>query len=158
MEWFASFENTALSIWVRESPLVFPTILILHALGLGALVGVSVLYALGALGIVRNVATAALRPVDRLLWIGFVVNLASGLLLLAAYPAKALTNAVFYVKFGCIIAAFVLLSSLRAYDTGEIEAGRARKRAIAVLLLWGGAITAGRLLAYTHHVLLASHL
>jgi hypothetical protein len=30
--------------------------------------------------------------------------------------------------------------------------------AIAVLLLWAGAITAGRLLAYTHHVLLASHL
>jgi hypothetical protein len=158
MEWFVWFENTALSTWVRESPPVFPTILILHALGLGALVGVSVMHALRALGVVRNVAMESLHAFGPLLWIGFVVNLVSGILLLAAYPAKALTNAVFYVKFACIAAAFIAVSSLRRSELRGMDEQARRVRAVAVLLSWAGAITAGRLLAYTHHVLLASHL
>jgi len=158
MDWFAWFENTSLSSWVRESPPVFPTILILHALGLGALVGVSVMYALRGLGVVRTIPAAALRAFVPLLWTGFVVNLISGVLLLAAYPAKALTNVVFYVKFACIIGAFIAVNALRACEVGRTPENALRLRAIAVLLLWAGAITAGRLLAYTHHVLLAAHL
>ena len=155
MEHFAWFENTGLSTWVRESPLVFPTILILHALGMGALVGVSVLFALRALGVTAAVPNALLRAFVNTLWMGFACTLISGVFLLIAYPAKALTNTVFYVKLACVIAAFGTLRALYVRDTKLDGANRAR--AVAVLALWFAAITAGRLLAYTHHILLASH-
>ena len=39
-----------------------------------------------------------LRHFARVMWLGFWLNTASGLLLLIGYPTKALTNPVFYMK------------------------------------------------------------
>jgi hypothetical protein len=159
MESFLWFENTLLSIWVRESPLVFPTILIAHAIGMGTLVGVNVLIGLHALRVSPQLPGAMLVRFLPLMWAGFLVSLFSGLLLLAAYPAKALTNPVFFLKFVLIALAFVVGQRVLRRITGQpISTGSPRIAAIGLLLLWAGAITAGRFLAYTHHVLLASHL
>jgi hypothetical protein len=93
-----------------------------------------------------------------LAWIGFIASLVSGLLLLAGYPAKALTNPVFYLKFACIGAAFALwLRMRRIMNAGDVV-GTLPMAGIGLLVLWAGAITAGRFLAYTHTILLASHL
>lgn len=161
MESLAWFESTALSVWVRESPLVFPTILIMHALGMGALVGVNVFLGLRAFGLVRSVTAASLERFVPLMWIGFIACLVSGLLLLAGYPAKALTNGVFYLKFIFLGAAFIVSLRLRGRLADASHAGLAgslRLSGAMLLLLWAGVITAGRFLAYTHTVLLASHL
>jgi hypothetical protein len=162
MELFVWFENTQFSTWVRESPLVFPTILIAHALGMGCLVGVNVFVALRSLGFVRAISAEMLRRFVPILWLGFFASLGSGLLLLAAYPAKALTNSIFYLKFSLIGAALLLLRSMRVkatlIDGLDVLPIGVRIHAIALLMLWAAAITAGRLLAYTHSVLLASHL
>ena len=37
------------------------------------------------------------------MWLGFGINLVSGLALLLAYPAKALTNRVFYMKMALVV-------------------------------------------------------
>jgi hypothetical protein len=161
MEFFAWFEDTSLSIWVRESPLVFPTILIAHALGMGTLVGVNVLIGLRAVGFAKAVPSAMLERFVPLMWTGFVASLLSGLLLLAAYPAKALTNPVFFLKFVFIGGAFALSSGIRRRligSDGSTPGSSLRTAAALLLLLWALAITAGRFLAYTHSVLLASHL
>jgi len=161
MEWLAWFENTSLSIWTRESPLVFPTILIAHALGMGALVGVNVFLGLRAFGFVRSVSAATMERFVPIMWLGFVACLGSGLLLLAAYPAKALTNGVFYMKFIFMAAAFAVSLRLRrrlVQANDQVVAGSLRTSGAMLLLLWAGVITAGRFLAYTHTVLLASHL
>jgi hypothetical protein len=154
MELFAWFEQTALSIWVRESPLVFPTILIVHALGMGAVVGANVA---GFFQILRRVTrTDPLRAFVPIIWIGFVASLMSGALLLAAYPAKALTNPVFYLKVLLIAAGFALFHVLRRQSTSPAQRTSVIA-AVALLAMWFGTIAAGRLLAYTNHVLLASH-
>ena len=85
---------------------------------------------------------------------GFVVNAFSGILLLIAYPTKALTNPVFYIKLGCIAGAVaVVLWMQRRILVPEAPGVRgpstARVWAIVSLVLWAGAILAGRLLAYT---------
>jgi len=93
------------------------------------------------------------------MWLGFGINALSGLLLLAAYPAKALTNWVFFLKLLCIVIALSVLQHLKGElaGTGEHDVStRARRLAFASLLLWTVTIFAGRLLAYTHHILLAS--
>jgi hypothetical protein len=159
MESFLWFENTWLSIWVRESPLVFPTALVAHAIGMGTLVGVNVLIGLRALGVTPQLSGAMLVRFLPLMWAGFLASLFSGLLLLAAYPAKALTNPVFFLKFVLIALALVVGRRVLRRIAGQpVSIGSLRTVAIGALLLWAGAITAGRLLAYTHHVLLASHL
>jgi hypothetical protein len=165
MEFFAWFENTALSIWVRESPLVFPSILIAHALGMGTLAGINVLIGLRAIGVAKAVPPAMLERFVPLMWTGFIASLLSGLLLLAAYPAKALTNPVFYLKFVLIGGAFALSNAVRrrlsapdAQMSVPLAWTSLQWAGAMLLLLWAAATTAGRFLAYTHSVLLASHL
>ena len=159
----ASIEQTALGVWVRESPslLAFPFILWLHTLGLAMLAGSSVGLALWLLGR-RTVPAFDLAGIYRVMWLGFAINALSGVTLLAAYPAKALTNWVFFVKLALVAAAVWVLQQTRnelAVANGtqaRAISGRARALAVSSLLLWAGTILAGRLLAYTHHILLAS--
>jgi hypothetical protein len=165
MELLASFELNPLSVWVRESPslLAFPFILYLHTLGLAMLAGINVGLAVWLLAR-RAVPSFDLTGVYRVMWLGFGINAASGLVLLAAYPAKALTNWVFFVKLVLVALALWALERTKGEiviatgaDSREVSR-RARQLAILSLCLWAGTILAGRFLAYTHHILLASEL
>jgi hypothetical protein len=159
----ASFEQNAFSVWVRESPslLAFPFILYLHTLGLAMLAGTNVGLDLWLLAR-RTVPPFELKGIYQLMWLGFAINLLSGLALLAAYPAKALTNWVFFAKMTLVVIALWVLERLKgelavpqgaaSRDVGK----RALQLAVLSLVLWAGTIFAGRLLAYTHHILLAS--
>ncbi|HVJ30455.1 MAG TPA: hypothetical protein VNA66_09135 [Gammaproteobacteria bacterium] len=163
MALFASIERMGLSVWVRESPslLAFPFILFLHTLGLAMLAGLNVGLDAWLLGR-RKLPPFELPNIYRVMWLGFGINALSGLALLAAYPAKALTNWVFFVKLLCIAIALWVLQQLKGElvvaggTAGRDVSGRARRLALASLLLWTATIFAGRLLAYTHHILLAS--
>jgi hypothetical protein len=163
MALIASFEQNAFSVWVRESPslLAFPFILYLHTLGLALLAGVNVGLDVWLLAR-RTVPSFDLKGVYRVMWLGFGINLLSGLALLAAYPAKALTNWVFFAKLTLVVIALWVLQRMKAElvvaggaAAREVTA-QARYLAMLSLFLWAGTIFAGRFLAYTHHILLAS--
>ena len=151
-------ESTALSIWMRESINVFafPMILSYHTIGMGFVAGLSAAMDLRILGVGRRVPLLELKRFLPVLWAGFWLNAASGVLLLIAYPTKAVTNPVFYVKLTCIGFAVAILRSIARsifqnpnLDLGEVPA-RGKWLAGASLFCWGGAILAGRLLAYTY--------
>jgi hypothetical protein len=154
----ALIENSALSEWIRgsESIFAFPAIITLHTIGMGFLAGGSAAIDLRILGFAPGISLKALGRFLPLLWLAFAVNAVSGTLLLIAYPTKALTNPVFYVKL-CLIALAIGLvfrirgALLRAPDAGWAPvASRTRMLALASLASWVALITAGRLLAYTH--------
>lgn len=163
MAFLANVEQTGLSLWVRESPSLwaFPFILFLHTLGLAMLAGLNVGLDAWLLGR-RKLPPFELANIYRVMWLGFGINALSGLVLLAAYPAKALTNWVFFAKLMFIAIAVWVLQRLKgelAVAGGTVERDvtrRARHLALASLVLWTATIFAGRLLAYTHHVLLVS--
>jgi hypothetical protein len=163
MEFFANIERMSLSVWIRESPslLAFPFILFLHTLGLAMLAGLNVGLDVWLLGR-RKLPPFELPNIYRVMWLGFGINALSGLVLLAAYPAKALTNWVFFAKLLFIAIAVWVLQRLKgelaaAGGTAERDVTRrARRLALASLVLWTATIFAGRLLAYTHHILLVS--
>jgi hypothetical protein len=95
------------------------------------------------------------------MWLGFGINAVSGVVLLIAYPAKALTNWVFFAKLLLIVGAVIVLERMRGDAAISLAAdgtvsARARGLAAISLLLWTGTILAGRLLAYTHSILLVS--
>ena len=160
MNFFIWLEGTAISEWVRGSPSLwgFPFILFLHTLGLALLAGLSSALACGILFWPERVPRAPVVSLFPLMWIGFGINAVSGLLLLAAYPAKALTNPVFYAKLIAIAIAVVVLQWLRGRlalpATGGMK--RLKHAAWALLALWLTATFTGRLLAYTHTILMAS--
>ena len=154
---FAWVETWPLGIWLRESTTIwaFPFVLILHTVGLAFMVGVNVAIDLRALGGAMGVPLISLRRYYRVMWAGFWINAFSGVLLLIAYPTKALTNPLFYLKLTLIAAGVVLAMKIRVYLTsGTVGANdaaprRLRKLAAISLLIWVASITAGRLLAYT---------
>jgi hypothetical protein len=84
------------------------------------------------------------------MWLGLWMNVLSGIALLVAYPTKALTNPVFWLKLGLIAAGLVMLKALlRRADDGDRVSRGTRLLAVASLAGWAATITAGRFLAYT---------
>ena len=124
---------------------------------MGAEVAPGVVGKLGAVAVRRVAAVPliSLRRYYRWMWAGFWVNAFSGVLLLIAYPTKALTNPVFYLKLALIGVGIKLAYVIRRHMlAGEGGAGAAvspglRTLAALSLLVWVATITAGRLLAYT---------
>lgn len=162
LSWLAGIEQTALSVWIRESPslLAFPFILFLHTLGLAMLAGLSVGIDTWLLVARSAVPARLLAGIHKVMWLGFGINAISGVLLLAAYPAKALTNWVFFTKLLLVALAMWVVElinrdiSAPSSSDGRVS-GRARRLAWASLALWAGAVLTGRFLAYTHSILLA---
>lgn len=160
LELYASFELTGFSTAVRELWWVFPTILVFHSLSMGLMAGIGVVSALRALGFARQIPIAMLRTFQPLLWLGFLVAATSGLLLLAGYPAKALTNPLFFIKLMMLAGAIWLTVTLISPRQNLLSHGQlpARLSALLTIGLWLAVIASGRFLAYTHSVLLASWL
>jgi hypothetical protein len=161
-------ESTTLSQWIVGSPsmFAFPGILVLHAIGMGFAVGVSAALDLRILGVAPRIPLIEMRRFLPVLWAGFWLNAVSGVLLLIGYPTKALTNPVFYLKLTLIGVAMVLLVRISRSVFGDVDitstsdgvlALRLRRLAMASLVCWAGAITAGRLLAYTYTRLTQLH-
>jgi hypothetical protein len=156
-----TIEDTGLSTWLRESesPFAFYFILLFHTFGLALLVGANVVVDLRLLGIARGIPLAPLQRLFRIMWIGFAMNAVTGVLLVIAYPTKSLTNWDFYLKLAVIGLAVWVMQRLKSEvfeDASLSEADMmARGAALAKwsLFLWFGAITAGRLLAYTYKYL-----
>jgi hypothetical protein len=154
-------EESGLSVWIRDSPSVFAYwfILSFHAIGMGLLVGASAVIDVRILGFARDLPLAPLKWLYRVIWIGFWIQIVSGVLLLIAWPTKALTNPDFYVKLTLIAIAITMMAMLkrRVFDDASLSEPamivRGKRLAAWSLVVWAGAITAGRLLAYTYSYL-----
>ena len=147
-------ESLPLSVWVHESPSVWaqPTVLTLHTMGMAVLVGASWVLDLRLLGVSRNIPLSAFRWVFRAIRVGLIVNVTTGVLLFAQRATSLGTAIPFLIKMGLVIASVATLVPLRSLvfrsDAEHEVSGSARLLAIASILAWSGAITAGRLLAY----------
>src|SRR5262245_61981262 len=153
-----SIEASSFSTWLRESdsPFAFYFILLFHTFGLALLVGGNTVVDLRFLGVQRAIPLVPLKRIFPIMWSGFAINAATGVLLLIAYPTKALKNPFFYAKLILIAFAVWVMTRLksRVLDDSNLDeaAMLARGRPLAKwsLVLWIAAITAGRLLAYTY--------
>ena len=161
MDWkgfFILFEEGAIGTWVRESPsmLAFPTIIALHAVGMGLVAGTNAAMDFRIFGFARRVPIYTLENLVPVMRFGFWLNAVSGVLLLLAYPTKALTNWVFYLKLTLIGLAMVDTLLIRKHiiqkSSVDDTSVSARGKILAGLSLacWAGAIVSGRLLAYTY--------
>jgi hypothetical protein len=156
-----TIEESGFSSWLRESesPFAFYFVLLFHTFGLSLLVGANTVMDLRLLGVAKEIPLAPLKRLFPVMWLGFIINATSGALLLYAYPTKALTNPVFYVKLTVIGFAIWVMTLIknRVFEDPSLDEKTMIARGASLakwsLLLWIGAITAGRLLAYTYNYL-----
>lgn len=147
---FASIERWPLSVWAREDYYAYFVALIFHAWGMALLVGGGIVIALRALGVGSAAPLQKFRGFIALMWLGVVLAVPSGLVLLVAYPAKAFTNPIFGIKFACLIGAALLVRRLMR---GDAPPRNIRLLAAFSLLLWLGGVCAGKLLLHTYRIL-----
>ena len=156
-----TIEASGLSVWLRESPslLAYPAFLAAHTIGMAFLAGPSVAIDLRILGVAPRLPLAPLERFFGLMWLGFTVNVVSGVVLLIAYPTKALTDPVFYIKLGFVVLAVMYMRLIRNRVFRALPAGedllvtKGKFLAVASLICWTGAITAGKFMEYTYRYL-----
>lgn len=158
MDAIAWFEQTAFSAFMREDFYAYFVALILHAWGMALLVGGGVAVSLRVLGVARQTRLERWRALFPIMRVGAMLAIVSGLALLAGYPAKALTNWVFALKFACLLGAAWLVANMArvSFSKGIEPVGLVKLQAGLALLLWLGAVAAGKLLLYTNVMLMTT--
>jgi hypothetical protein len=149
-------ENLSFSQWVKDAPTIwaFPTILIVHTLGMSIVAGVSAMLSLVVLGFWPAVPMKPFARAFPLLWWGFGINAVTGTMMLVADATTKLTTVDFYIKMAFVFAGLYVLIRMRRqiFDDPQLDqapvSGSAKVLAWASLACWFGAIISGRLLAY----------
>lgn len=155
LQWFARIELSTLSIGVREVWWVFPLVLVIHSLSMAMMAGFGVVVSARAMGFAASLPMHTLQRFTPLFWAGLAAATLSGLVLLLGYPAKALTNPLFFIKLITLLGTgWITLQLLKNRWLAPTDT----QLALACLSGWFAVIFAGRFLAYTHSVLMASWL
>lgn len=145
-----SLEDSALGLLISSSIWGYPIALSLHALGMGVLVGISVMLALRVLGVAQAIPTSAILPYWRLAIAGFVVNLVSGTALFFGSASSLAGNWAFLTKLAFLVVSLILTFRLvkAAYKTEYEKTNSHRFLAISSLLAWVATIVFGRIIGY----------
>jgi hypothetical protein len=151
-------EQTSVGSAVRDSLWLFPTIETLHLFGIVLLVGSTAALDLRLLGLsLRNQSVSTVA--ERLLpwaWVGFAVQIITGLLLFASEATKCYTNAAFRLKMLMILLAGVnamafhwtAYRSVGKWDNSPTTPIGAKLAGSFSILLWFGIVAAGRWIAF----------
>ena len=160
MEFLIWIQDTVFSTWLRESDWALFALLIVHTIGMAFLSGTGMVVALRILGIAPQVPLSLLSRFVPVMMLGLIAAILSGVLLVVSYPAKALTNPLFYIKLAILTIALLVtrrivkhITSNSQFDLGPLP-DSLRRRAMLSLALWAFGITAGKFLAYTNTMLL----
>jgi len=151
LQWLSA---TPVSRWARESDYGFYILLTGHAIGMALVVGIIFVLGFRLLGLSKDEPLAAFDKLFIVAWLGFLLNLGTGLALLGANGEHLIRNPAFLLKIGFIVMGGVAVRALGRSMKTEPDshaASGARTRVIAILtmMLWTLAIIAGRWIAYT---------
>jgi hypothetical protein len=155
LEFLSAIERSPFSEWVRTSSSLwaYPGILFIHTLGMATVVGMSAMVDLRLLGFASTLPVAPLERYFPIIWTGFWLDAISGAILLAADATTKVANPVFGVKMvlialGAVNLVFIRRVVFRDPNVGNSVPALGKLLAAASLVLWFGATTAGRLMAY----------
>ena len=154
-EVLASLQASGFATWLRESESIWalPTVLTVHTIGLGILVGSAFAFDLRVLGMARSIPLVPLRTLFRVMWFGFWINAITGVALFVADASRKATSPTFLTKMTFVAIGVVTLVLIRRHVYGpgadpDRPSSTARLIALVSILAWSAAISAGRLLAY----------
>lgn len=147
-------ETSAIGAWTRESEWGYPIVLICHTVGMAIVVGAVMAFAFRIFLSKSDTRIDWFELVFKLAWIGFAINLVSGLILFTGAAHRFAVHPAFQIKLASLAIGAVLIWFLsrrvqRLNDAGApTNASSTRWLSAAAILFWFGAIAAGRLMAY----------
>lgn len=101
-----------ISEWITDSNWGFPIMLVLHSWGMAAVVGILIMLDLRILGLARIAPLSAFPPMMGLAWVGFFVNLISGILMFMADANRLIVNWSFLSKMSCVLLGGIITAML----------------------------------------------
>ena len=123
-----------------------------HAIGMALVVGILLMFDLRVHGLANKISFTSMRIYFRVAWFGLLVNACSGTLLFLANYTAFLHNTAFLTKMSLLalggFGTWVLAREV-ANSSGDSATRRARWIACACIVIWLGAIVAGRIVGYT---------
>lgn len=151
-----TLEDLSIAVWVRESPSLFAYTLVLslHAIGLAIVLGTNTLIGLRLLGVAPGIPLTSLRKFYGFIWVGFIINAVSGVLLFIASAKTMGTMPAFWAKMVLVFTGMTVALQLKsrflnspALASGTVPDG-ARSLAKVSLVVWCLALIVGRLTGY----------
>ena len=156
-----ALEGSGLGRAMREWLWLYPSVEVVHIVGIALLFGSIAVLDLRLLGVSRNLSVKRLaRHVLPWTAASFLLIVPSGLMMFSAHATEFIDSGVFVTKMllilaGGLNAALFHAITYRTVDVWDAEEMRqlppppsARLAAVLSLLLWVGVIACGRLLAY----------
>lgn len=157
MTFAQQLESTWPAQFVANSPWSFPSLEVVHLLGLTVVFGGMVLLDLRLLGVHRALAVTALqRHILPCVWLGFAVAACSGTWLILFEASKLFGDPAFVIKMILLVLVAANVAFMHYYaqrnlahwDIDILPPLSARISAALSLLMWAGILACGRLIAY----------
>jgi len=153
LEWL---ESTQFSALVRSELWGWPVALTLHALGTAVVIGFVLIIGLRLLGLFELIPYSSLNRLFPVIWAGLALQLLSGFTLWMTKPTQYVADVAFLLKILLVVVGTILTVSLygtvmreaASWDAKKAVSSRAATFVAATLIVWCGALVAGRLTAY----------
>lgn len=133
---------------VRESLWGFPIALSLHAVGMATVMGVVVALNMRVLGFAPALSIFAFDRLFVIAWVGFLVNLLSGLALFAGSASTYFFQGAFQLKIAAIILGGILMKLVMGSVRDNKPPATQKALAFVCLACWTTGVVTGRLMAY----------
>lgn len=150
-----ALEGSQYSVWMRDELWGWPLVLTLHAFGTALVVGFMLIISLRLIGLFETIPYATLRRLFAVVWIGVALQVVTGLALWVTKPTQYVADVAFMLKVALVLVGIVLTFAFQAMVRREADtwqaagtASSAAKLVAATLLVWCGALVAGRLTAH----------
>jgi hypothetical protein len=156
MNFLVWLESQGLSALLRGSEYGYPFVLTCHSIGMAVVVGIVLIYSARLLGYAPGLPLSIFDGLFKLAWAGFALNAVSGALLFISNPVHLIENLPFLLKMAMIVAGglsvwrLARVQALSLVGDAVLPASTETKIiAWANIIFWLGAITSGRIIAYT---------
>jgi hypothetical protein len=143
-----AIEESALGVYIREDAWGFAIALSVHAVGMAMALGVVMLVNFRILGVLKQVPVLAHSALFGTAWLGFIINLLSGIALYSSHATEYTYQSVFILKITLLaIGGYLMKLTMEAVEAKADEA-RIRLYSFVTISCWIGAVITGRLMAY----------
>lgn len=148
--------STSLHDWVLSGVWTWPVMETIHFFGMSLLMGSLLVIDLRMMGFFKQISIHATHKLLPLTFIGFSLNLVTGVLFFFGDPARYTANISFRIKFILIILAglnallyYILIDKkITTWGAHDDTPSNAKVIGAASLVLWFGVLIFGRLIPY----------
>lgn len=148
MDFLLWYEEGPIGVFIRESLWGYPITLSCHAVGMATVMGVVVALNMRVLGFAKGLSIPAFDKLFIIGWIGFIVNLVSGLILFAGTATSYFFQGTFQLKIGAIVLGGILMKLVMNAVRANKPQVTQKSLALACIACWTVGLVTGRLMAY----------